>query len=102
MRHPSLLGNKQLQVLRELGGGHSLVWEVVLGSLLGAPLFSPRPWMPVHNCWNLRLSLGHHRGDSSCTWCVDACAVAAAGCLVVPHVSVSCGVFLFSHACSWA
>lgn len=72
-----------------------------LGSPPGAPLFSPRPWTPAHDCWNLWLSLGH-RGDSSCTWCADTCGVAVVGCLVVPHVPVSCGVSLFSYACRWA
>lgn len=56
------------------------------------PLFLPRPWLPAHDCWNLWLSLGHHRGDSSCTWCVDACGMAVAGCLVVPHACVLWGL----------
>lgn len=66
----------------------------------GAPFFSPRPWTTAQDCWNFWLSLGHHRGDSSCTWHVDACGVAVAGCLVVPPVPVSRGVSLLSHAYS--
>ena len=92
MRHPPLLGNKQPQALSKLGGGHSLVWGA-LGSLPGAPTFSSRPWKPAHDCWNLWLSLGH-RGDSSCSWYVDARGVAVAGCLVIPHVLASFGGLL--------
>lgn len=58
MRHPSLLGNKQAQALSELRGGHSLVWEMVLASLPGAPLFSPRPWMSAHDYWDPWVTTG--------------------------------------------
>ena len=99
MRHPSLLGNKQPWALSELGGGHSLALVGgVLRLLPGGPLFSSRFWMPAHDCWNLWLSLGHHRGDRSCTWYVDTCGVAVAGCLFVPHVPVSYGISRLSHA----
>lgn len=63
----------------------------------GAPLLT----QALDACPGLLASTGH-RGNSSCTWCVDACGVAVAGCLVVPHVPVSWGVPQFSHACSWA
>lgn len=58
MRHPSLLGNKQAQALSELGGEHNLVWEMVPGSLPGAPLFSPRPWTPAHDFWDPWVTTG--------------------------------------------
>lgn len=72
MRHPSLLGNKQPRALSKLGGGCSLSWGGVCIPCL-VPLSShPGPGHLPVTCWNLWLSLGHHRGDSSCTWRVDA------------------------------
>lgn len=61
---------------------------------------SPHPG-PGHlpmTCWNLWLSLGHHRGDSSCTWRVDACGAVGAGRLVVPQDPVPCGGSRLGHA----
>ena len=57
----------------------------------------------LDTCWNLRFSLGHPWGDSSCTWCVDACGGGAlAECLLAPRVPESCGVSLLGSAFSWA
>lgn len=81
------------------------------GSLPGAPLLT----QALDACPRLLESTGH-RGDGSCTWCVGACGVAVAGCLVVPPVPVSWAGWgvgrvsegsggwgsLLSHACRWA
>lgn len=101
MRHPFLLGNKQPQVLRELRGGHSLVWEVVLCSLPGAPSSYPGP-----GC--LPMTAGIY-GSPRVTKGVTAAAPGVWMLVVrlwqgvwLSHMPVSCGVFLLSHACIWA